>query len=280
MSVPPDRYRRYAHLDFDPVEVPIVPAATVLLLDDRPDLHVLMLRRTTRVVFAPDSWVFPGGRVDPQDHEADFDKVSHGLSDREASSMLGISKGGLAWWLAACRETLEEAGVLLVGGDVPADIDQLRYRVQENRASFIDELIRRDLRIDAAGIREVAQFITPIGSPRRFDARFFVARAPRDQQPVHDNGEIVAWEWVRPQDCLDGWAAGELTMMSPTIRMLRCLIPHPNTDSVLTLADRRLPAKRVRVRDSQGAYHVLLPGDAGYDRASPEVEFGSVRLWK
>ncbi|MEZ5340122.1 MAG: hypothetical protein R2706_01355 [Acidimicrobiales bacterium] len=48
--------------DYDPSTVPISHAATVMLLDDRPDLHVLMLRRTAKVVFASAMWVFPGGR--------------------------------------------------------------------------------------------------------------------------------------------------------------------------------------------------------------------------
>ena len=96
-------------LEFDPLTVPVRPAATVMLLDDRPDLHVLMLRRTARVVFAPDNWVFPGGRVDPDDHAEDFDRIFRGLTDAEASSSLDVDHGGLAWWLAACRETMEEA---------------------------------------------------------------------------------------------------------------------------------------------------------------------------
>ena len=91
--------------NFDPETVPIRPAATVMLVDDRPDLHVLMVRRTARVVFAPDMWVFPGGRVDPDDHLDDFDTLCSGISDTEASRMLEMDRGGLAWWMAACRET-------------------------------------------------------------------------------------------------------------------------------------------------------------------------------
>ena len=43
-----------------------------------------MLKRTAKVVFAAANWVFPGGRVDPDDHAADFDRVTHGLTDAEA----------------------------------------------------------------------------------------------------------------------------------------------------------------------------------------------------
>ena len=48
---------------------PLIPAATVVLLRDRDEgLEVLLLRRNAAVEFAGGMWVFPGGRVDPEDH--------------------------------------------------------------------------------------------------------------------------------------------------------------------------------------------------------------------
>ncbi len=72
-------------------DVPVRPAATVMLVDDRPDLHVLMVHRTARVVFAPDSWVFPGGRVDPEDHMDDVGLLINGLTDAEASRIVDVA---------------------------------------------------------------------------------------------------------------------------------------------------------------------------------------------
>jgi 8-oxo-dGTP pyrophosphatase MutT (NUDIX family) len=268
-------------LDFDPLAVPISPAATVMLVDDRPDLHVLMVRRTARMVFASDAWVFPGGRVDPGDHEAELEQLCTGLSDAEASDILGVPHGGLAWWLAACRETLEEAGLLLLAGDPPPgfDLAELRSRVRENESVFPDLLLERGLTLDVSAIEEVARFITPLGSPRRFDARFFVARTPDDQEPEHDDNEIVDWEWVRPTDALARFRAGEMTMISPTVRMVSCLARYSTAGEVLEAARRRLPYQRVRVIDPAGEYIVVLPGEPGYDEAELEVESGWIRLW-
>jgi recombination protein RecT len=47
--------------------VPVRPAATVMIVDDRPDLHVLLLRRRAGSQFVPGMDVFPGGGVDASD---------------------------------------------------------------------------------------------------------------------------------------------------------------------------------------------------------------------
>lgn len=267
--------------DFDPQAVPVRPAATVMLLDDRPDLQVLMLRRTAKVVFAPDNWVFPGGRVDPGDHPDELDRLCVGLTDSEASNVIDVPSGGLAWWLAACRETLEEAGLLLAADGLGDGIDlaALRDRVRADESVFVDELLANDITIDATAIEQVARFITPVGSPRRFDAHFFVARAPQNQEAVQDDSEIVNLGWMAPADALDQWARGELTMMSPTIRMLACLARYDSADEVMEVARRRLSYQRVRVVDPDGDYRVVLPGETGYETAELEVETGWVRLW-
>ncbi|MGB5760316.1 MAG: NUDIX hydrolase, partial [Acidimicrobiales bacterium] len=90
----------------DPGAVAVRDAATVMIVADRPDLEVLLVQRTSRAAFGPRAWVFPGGRVDIGDGER-IDHVVSGLSDAEASAMLEIGGGGLAWWLAGIRETLE-----------------------------------------------------------------------------------------------------------------------------------------------------------------------------
>lgn len=273
------------NLDYDPAEVPVQPAATVMLVDDRPDLHVLLVHRTAKVVFAADSWVFPGGRVDPEDHIDHFDDLVSGLTDVEASAILDVERGGLAWWLAACRETLEEAGILLaadasVNGTTDSElITRLRAELATDESLFPDLLLAEGIVLDATAVEEVARFVTPLGPPRRFDARFFIAQAPDGQEPSHDEGEIVNWEWTRPADALQRWADGQMEMMSPTVRMVACLARYPSAADAMSVARRRQRYQRVRVADPTGEYRVLLPGEPGYEDAELEVESGWVRLW-
>jgi 8-oxo-dGTP pyrophosphatase MutT (NUDIX family) len=76
------------------VPIPIRPAATVIVLRDMPDgFEVLLVQRASELAFHGGAWVFPGGRVEPQDAE-------------NADELLGAR-------LASVRETREEAGLLL-----------------------------------------------------------------------------------------------------------------------------------------------------------------------
>jgi 8-oxo-dGTP pyrophosphatase MutT (NUDIX family) len=70
---------------------PVIPAATVVLLREAPDLEVLMLHKSSSIAFGG-MWVFPGGRVDPEDYPADGDPNAAARN-------------------AAVRETFEEAGI-------------------------------------------------------------------------------------------------------------------------------------------------------------------------
>ena len=270
----------YAHQPSieDPEQVPIRHAATVIIVQDRPRLEVLMVQRTSRAVFGPSAWVFPGGRVDPDD-AADLGHVVHGLSDEEASAMLEVPRNGRAWWVAGLRETLEEAGLLLGAGDAPLDvIERTRDAVHADAGVFVDALAENKLSLDLSNINEVARFITPLGPPRRFDARFLLAAAPANQTPRHDEEEVVEHRWISPSAAIEQFHQDAFPMMSVTHRMLACLARYDSVDEVLTVAADRRPAQRVRVNDPDGAYEVVLPGEPGYDTAEVEIEHGWIRI--
>jgi 8-oxo-dGTP pyrophosphatase MutT (NUDIX family) len=78
-------------------EIPAIPAATVVLLRDGADgIETLMLRRNSKLAFAGGSWVWPGGRIDPDDYNAN-----------EPDDILTAARR------AAVRETNEEAGLVI-----------------------------------------------------------------------------------------------------------------------------------------------------------------------
>ena len=272
-----------APADFDPTTVPVRPAATVMLVRDTgAGIEVFMLRRTLQAVFASGMYVFPGGRVDDADHADELEPICDGLDDATASAYLQISRGGLAYWVAAIRECFEEAGVLLArhaddGGDVvrfddPAVADRFeaeRAAVHRGDRSLVELCADEHLLLTTTGIHYVSHWITPVGEPRRFDTRFFVARAPRDQDPLHDDHETIESLWIRPTDALDRFHAGDLGMFPPTVRNLEFLAPHATTDDVLSAAANVgtpptiLPKLRV---DAEGRVEgIALPDDLDYE---------------
>ena len=68
------------------------PAATVILLRDAAaGLEVLLLRRNSQLAFHGGAWVFPGGRVDPEDRRDDADeRAARRAAVREAREEAGI----------------------------------------------------------------------------------------------------------------------------------------------------------------------------------------------
>ncbi len=282
--------------EFDPLAVPISPAATVMVVEDRSGqgadpggLAVLMLRRTARAVFAGDMWVYPGGRVDAGDEEIAARHVT-GLNAAEADHRLGVDRGGLAYWVAALRECFEEAGILLARGladgaaiDLaePARQQRLaRYRdaLNAGQMTFGEVIAAEEVVLDAARIHYIAHWVTPLGSPRRFDTRFFLAAAPPGQVAAHDDTEVVHHEWVTPAAALQRWHADEMAMMSPTARMLMCLTPFERASEAVSAAALNLEPHQIRVRRDEDAYHIMLPGDPGWEDGDPETEFGWIKL--
>ncbi|MGI9289600.1 MAG: NUDIX hydrolase [Pseudomonadales bacterium] len=78
------------------------PAATVVLIrDGATGLEALLLRRNAALKFAGGSWVFPGGRIDPQDY------------DKTAPDNVALAARN-----ASVREAQEETGLLINATDL------------------------------------------------------------------------------------------------------------------------------------------------------------------
>ena len=275
--------------------IPVRPAATVMLVRDGDDgLEVFMLQRTHGAAFARSQYVFPGGKVDDADHGDVFEPICDGLDDGPASEQMGMERGGLAWLVAAIRECFEEAGVLLARPvdspdvirfdepDVAARFNEARHQVHDGSLSLAELCERERLMLLVDRMHLVDHWITPVGERRRFDTRFFVARAPEAQEPLHDDSETIASLWVRPADALRMWEAGELQMFPPTVVSLQFLEPHWTADAAMSAAAAvgvpRPVLPKLRVDDDGKVAGILRPGDAGYDElAEPEFVTGFPR---
>lgn len=254
-----------------------LPAATVTLVRDAPrGLEVLMLQRSPSLAFMPGAHVFPGGALDAADDSPALHALCAGLDDAAASRVLGLERGGLSYWVAAIREAFEEAGILLAydaSGRIVSvsEADAERYRPQrraldEGHAAFVDFVLGENLRLAADRLHYFGHWITPVGSPRRYDTRFFLAAAPEGQEVRHDNREAIAHFWVRPQTALEQRARDSINLRLPTIKTLERFAACATTAELIREIESSPEVRALLPRMTRDGRSVL-PGEPGYDEA-------------
>ncbi|MEO8106235.1 MAG: NUDIX domain-containing protein [Actinomycetes bacterium] len=186
--------------------MPIRPAATVVLLRDGADgLEVWLQQRATTLAFAAGMYAFPGGRVD--DDEA-VSGVVHDVAQERGvwgDDDEAVVRAHLA---GAVRETWEESGVVL----------------------------------DPVRLVPWGRWVTPPGDTRRFDARFYLARCPADQEPRPLTGEVAAGRWFVVRSAIEAFAGGSLPMWPPTISTLTSLAAFDDVASALAAAPIHIEA--------------------------------------
>jgi len=263
----------------DPVLTPL-PAATVLFLRDAPapagglQLEVLMLRRNDQSGFVRSAYLFPGGAVDPEDADPALAARCRGRHEPAATTLLGRGvQDGLAHWVAALRESFEEAGLLVADPPPPAEARvEARAQMEAGTRSFADLCARFDLELATDRVHPYSHWITPAGAPRRYDTRFFVALAPEGQEASADQVETVAHLWITPQDALARHRAGGFELIFPTMRSLLDLQRFRTAEEVLEVA-RSAEAQAADgpagwVEDHEG-WRIPLPDHPSFDDPAP-----------
>lgn len=207
-------------------------AATLILVRrDGPMPRVLMGRRHSGHAFMPDKWVFPGGRIDRADFHAPYaTDLRPEVAARLAKTAPARRARALA--LAAVRETFEEVGLLL-GRPAPPRPGNGPWR----------EFLAQGVLPDLAALDFVARAVTPAVSPKRFDARFFMAEAEHlvSLHRQADCGELDEIAWFELE------AALNLDLPSVTRFVLR--------EIPLRLADPTRPAPSLRF--ARGRQHLV-----------------------
>ena len=197
------------------------------------------------------AWVFPGGTVDPIDHDPDV------------LDLVGVADPNDGPWVAAAvRELIEEVGIWL--GPPP---------FVERRDDLLGEAIYAEASERGIGLggRELALFanwITPRGLPIRFDTRFYVATIDADVLPDPDLREIDRAEWIEVEEAIRRGTRNEMIIPFPTMKTLEYLATFATGD-VLVRHARSLAAvaailPKMRL-GGDGSMGIVLPTEAGYD---------------
>lgn len=258
-------------------ENPAHPAATVILLrDSAAGPEIFMVRRNAGTSFMAGQHVFPGGKVEGADQQP-VDSGWFVGADRAALHWPDLLPDqAVAYHVAAARELFEEAGVLLARGTTGGLVsladaaDAARFTVHRRAVLAgtltLDALMAREtLRLALDTLLPWAHWVTPPVTTRRFDTRFFVARLPPDQTPVHDEAETTDGEWTSAAGALDNARRGNIVLPPPTWMTLRELEAFRSVDEILASAPARDKQRREPLLAEQdGSRMMIMPGDPEY----------------
>ena len=251
-------------------------AATLVLLRDSPQgLQVLLLQRHSASQVLGGAYVFAGGKLDAADQQPQtLERLNSPLPElhrRLGEDELPLhTAGGL--YVAAIREAWEESGILFASSataDLPPGQDGWTALQAGAHA------------LDSESLLPWTRWITPRRPSvtlKRFDTRFFVARAPEGQQALHDNHETTASVWLTPAQALQQYWAREIDMAPPQIMTLVALHRHATVESVMQeAASRRPPLIEPEPFDENGVRTICYPGDPRHSQRSPVMP-GPTRL--
>ena len=172
---------------------PVDAAGLILLRGKRDAPEILLGRRHSKTPFLPDIYVVPGGRVDPGDH------LPSGFRERlhpAVARALGNGRRPPAAFLrAALRELHEETGLILTGGGSGKPAEAAVWQAYGHAGGAPD----------FGALDFVLRAITPAGSHRRYNTRFFLADGGNAVGDIGGDGELLDLRW---------WKVGELDRLN------------------------------------------------------------------
>jgi 8-oxo-dGTP pyrophosphatase MutT (NUDIX family) len=225
--------------------------------EGRPE--ILFTERTETMAFAAGALVFPGGRIDPEDHL--FAQRFPGAEHAAAR-------------IAAIRETIEETGIAPALRD-PVDAGRLAALREALHAGEAFETLAgsHGLSLDLQALTPFARWCPNFREARRFDTMFFLAEAPQATEPSVAEAEATRAFWASAADVLDSIAAGRAKAIFPTRRNLERLARYRSIDEARADAARHPVRKVVPWVEARGGEPWLcIPDDLGYPVTAEPLE--------
>lgn len=257
-------------------------AATIMIVRDGNDgLQVFLVRRHAASAFMANRYVYPGGKVDPTDCTTAAAAHVEGLSPEGARRRLDEvidPLDALGLFLAGIRETFEEAGVLLARRSTEESLIDLTTdeTTAQTFATYRNQLIDGQLALSELARREdlifpldrlgyFAHWITPTAETHRYDTRFFIARAPARQEPLHDACETTDSTWIAPRRAIEQNRSGDFQLAPPTLCTLWQLAHFGSARAAFEWSlEHDPPTILPHLKHTDNGACILLPGDPDY----------------
>ncbi|MEY4270178.1 MAG: hypothetical protein RLZZ58_1394 [Pseudomonadota bacterium] len=243
-----------------------IPAATLVVfraaeIAGAPS-ELLMVKRSAKMVFAAGAAVFPGGRIDDDDHEVAA-RAGAALDPHDASARV-----------AAIRETIEETGLAVGLPDASAAaVAAIRAALREGQlfSALLDDM---QMAIDLDMLVPFARWCPNFKETRTFDTRFYAAAVPgHDHALSVDDTENTHMYWSSAADSLAAAGRGEVQIIFPTRRNLERLAQHADFATFVS-ANRDVPVRRITpwIEKRGDDAHLCIPEGAGYPVTSEPLD--------
>ncbi|KAG0721314.1 Nucleoside diphosphate-linked moiety X motif 19 [Chionoecetes opilio] len=265
-------------------------AANVKAKVARHDFQLLFLKRNEKMSFMPNSYVFPGGVIEPSDFSKDwldvFKKCGYESSDllkefRNAAPPPDLYTNKpypiipeVGFRIGAIREAFEECGLLLTHHLPYRDLDQRELAkwqeiVHQDASQFV--VMFQELGGCPAlwSLHEWMTWLTPahLGG-RRFNTAFFITFMDKIPRIIADDKEVVDVKVISPLEIIKQWHNKRLLLPPPQVYEASRLLSFASYDELERFARDR--GKKgmdicfpVRISTSNGTLE-CLPGDDLY----------------
>jgi len=239
----------------DPSDRILIPAATAVVfrrpMAGPPEL--LMVQRAKTMEFAGGAAVFPGGKVDAQDHE-----LSAKLTGRQEPELSAAR-------IAAIRETLEETGLALGLRNRVSAAEAAEARAMLLEAGALAPVLEAfGWELDLSRLVHFAHWCAP--RKRAYDTHFFLSDIGSGAVDLAvDETECTRLFWASAAKTLAMASAGEISVIYPTRRNLERLALFDSFADAVAHIDQ-FPVQRILPAeiDRDGESWVEIPEGLGY----------------
>lgn len=194
-----------------------------------------MVKRHKKAAFGS-RYAFPGGVLEASD--ARVHAMSAGRSEQQANQLLEVDSGGLDFYSAAIRELFEESGVLLAEHALPPDVlHAARAALNSGELGWHEFVVEQRLLLQYDRLHYFSFWITPVGLPKRYSTRFFLAQVGSTQVATHCGGELTESCWLPATEVLQARKEKTMKIPYPTRKTLKRVAQFDSTSELLQWAE-------------------------------------------